>query len=119
MPSETIEATLIFFILFIISLSIVNIFLSLQEDMLSSLDKLSLEITKNKVFLAYISSLLFENTTIALDLSTHQNARIIGSFNGLTININTDATAIAVNNTKGIGYGIVYFYNNNGIIYIL
>ena len=119
MPSETIEITLIFFILFIISLSIVNLFLSLQENVFSSLNKLFLEIIKNKVFLAYIASSLFENSTVTLDLSSLQNTWIVGNPNGLTININTDATAIAVNNTKGIGYGVVYFYNKNNTIYIL
>ena len=119
MPSETIEISLIFFILFIISLSIVNIFLSLQENAFSSLNKMFLELIKNRIFLTYITSSLFENSTIVLELFNLQNTWIVGSSSDLTININTDSVSIAVNNTKGIGYKMIYFYNKNGTIYIL
>ncbi|HIP89987.1 MAG TPA: hypothetical protein EYH22_00310 [Candidatus Nanopusillus sp.] len=119
MPSETVEAAFIFFILFIISVSIINLFLALQKNSFSSLDKMLVEEIKNKIFLAYITSLSFKNSTIILDLSDFKNTWIIGNFDGLTINIEADSTEIAVNNTKGVGYGKVYFYNKNGIIYII
>ncbi len=119
MPVESIEITLIFFIMFVAGSSMVYLFLNLQNSVQNQMQLEILHLVKNKIFLGYLLSKSNPSTVIKVTPSNNLPTSVIGNTHGVIVQIGNRVDTINVTDLSGIGYDTFYIYNDNGTLYIV
>ena len=121
MPVESIEITLIFFIMFLGSVSIVYLFSSLQNTFFHNLYSSIGVLAKNSFFTDYILAKYNSLTTVRCNPTETMDTMVVGTTRGVYIQVTNTNVYETINtyDISGVGFRSFYIYNDSGTIRII
>ena len=121
MPVESVEITLIFFIMFVTGMSFVYIFSSLQSNYLKNIHEYIGIVSRNNFFFDYIYAKQVPTSVIKCAPSTTHQTFVLGNYYGVYIQLlNTNVVeSLNLTDVSGVGTDVLYIYNDKGIINIV